>query len=301
MLAFAAVPAPGAQTTAADVLALLEGEGLLREVLRAPGEDARSVTLDGFGATGGAAPATLAGAWVAAAGAGFAGGMLLCDPESRGGAEPAPGRVIAVCDRPRLAFALATERFFSHLVIDRAPTWIDPVGGERAAHAGAWVMNATIGRGVTLGPHCVIGGASMGYERARTGRLVPLPQAGDVVIGDDVHLGGQASVQRGSLGTTRVGRGTKIGPHTNVAHNAQIGADVLIVGHAQVGGGARVGDGAVIGQGVVVKNGVSIGAGALIAMGTAIRYDVGPGELWSGNPAKRVGGHHGARRASPSL
>jgi acetyltransferase-like isoleucine patch superfamily enzyme len=62
-----------------------------------------------------------------------------------------------------------------------------------------------------------------------------------------------------------------------------------------------VGDGAVIGQGVVVKNGVSIGEGALIAMGSAIRYDVGSGELWSGNPAKRVGGHHGARRASPSL
>ena len=213
MLAFAAVPAPGAQTTAADVLALLDGEGLLREVALVPGEDARSVTLDGFGAAGGAGPATLAGAWIVAAGTGFAGGMLLCDQRSRGGAAPAPGRVIA----------------------------------------------------------------------------------------DDVHIGGQASVQRGSLGTTRVGRGSKIGPHTNVAHNAQIGADVLIVGHVQIGGGARVGDGAVIGQGVVVKNGVSIGEGALIAMGSAIRYDVAPGDLWSGNPAKRVGGHHGARRARPSL
>ena len=111
MLAFAAVPAPGAQTTAADVLALLDGEGLLREVALAPGEDARSVTLEGFGATGGAGPATLAGAWIAAAGTGFAGAMLLCDQRSRGGAAPAPGRVIAVCERPRLAFALATERF----------------------------------------------------------------------------------------------------------------------------------------------------------------------------------------------
>jgi acetyltransferase-like isoleucine patch superfamily enzyme len=301
MLAFAAVPAPGAQTTAADVLALLDGQGLLREVALAPGDDARSITLDGFGATGKAGPATLAGAWIAAAGTGFAGGMLLCDPRSRGDAAPAPGRVIAVCERPRLAFALATERFFSHLVVDRAPKWHDPAGPERAAHAGAWVMNASIGQGVTLGPHCVIGGASMGFERDAGGRLVPLPQAGDVAIGDDVHIGGQASVQRGSLGTTRVGRGSKIGPHTNIAHNAQIGADVLIVGHVQIGGGARVGDGAVIGQGAVVKNGVSIGDGALIAMGSAIRYDVAPGELWSGNPAKRVGGHRGARRASPSL
>ena len=152
MLAFAAVPAPGAQTTAADVLALLDGEGLLREVALAPGDDARSITLDAFGAVDGGGPATLAGAWVAAAGTGFAGGMLLCDQESRGGAEPAVGRVIAVCDRPRLAFALATERFFSHLVTDRAPTWIDPADIERAAHAGAWVMNAAIGHGVTLGP-----------------------------------------------------------------------------------------------------------------------------------------------------
>ena len=165
MLAFAAVPAPGAQTTAADVLALLDGQGLLREVALAPGDDARSITLDGFGATGKAGPATLAGAWIAAAGTGFAGGMLLCDPRSRGDAAPAPGRVIAVCERPRLAFALATERFFSHLVVDRAPKWHDPAGPERAAHAGAWVMNASIGQGVTLGPHCVIGGASMGFER----------------------------------------------------------------------------------------------------------------------------------------
>jgi acetyltransferase-like isoleucine patch superfamily enzyme len=292
------VPASGAQTTAAQVLALLDDAGLLRDVALVSGDDPRSVMLDGFGATTGAGPTTLAGAWAADAGTGFGGGMLLCDERSRGRAEPAPGCVIAVCDRPRLAFALSTERFFAHLVADRPPTWLDPSLAERAAHAEAWVMNATIGHRVTLGPRCVIGGASMGYERDPAGRLVPLPQAGDVVIGDDVHIAGQASVQRGSLGTTRVGRGSKIGPHTNIAHNVRIGEDVLIVGHAQIGGGARVGAGVVIGQGVVVKNGVSIGDGALVAMGSAIRYDVPPGDLWSGNPARRVGGHEGARRAS---
>jgi acetyltransferase-like isoleucine patch superfamily enzyme len=294
------VPALGAQTTAADVLAVVDDAGLLRDVALAPGDDPRSVILDNFGATTKASPTTLAGAWVADAGSGFAGGMLLCDERSRGRAEPVPGCVIAVCDRPRLAFALSTQRFFAHLVIDRPPIWLDPSVAEGAAYAEAWVMNATIGQRVTLGPRCVIGGASMGYERDRTGKFVPLPQSGDVVIGDDVHIAGQASVQRGSLGTTRVGRGSKVGPHTNVAHNVTIGEDVLIVGHAQIGGGARVGDGAVIGQGVVVKNGVSIGEGALIAMGSAIRYDVPPGDVWSGNPARRVGGNHGASRFAVS-
>jgi UDP-3-O-[3-hydroxymyristoyl] glucosamine N-acyltransferase len=196
--------------------------------------------------------------------------------------------VIVVCERPRLAMALVVARFFAHLSEDQPPVYADPASARLVDDGRAWVRNAVVGRNVRIEPLATIGCSGMGYERDDEGRLVPFPQLGRVVLEDDVHVAAQAMVQRGAIGDTIIRRGAKIGPHVNVGHNADVGEDCLIAGHAQLGGGARLGRGTVVWQSAAIANGVAVAEGAVIGMGAMIRGDVGPGEVWVGNPGHRL-------------
>ena len=253
-------------------------------------------------------------AWSRRAGAAarFGGSLLICGTEGVAGAGVPPGRMsppgspqsgtpraeadafpgssgtVIVCDRPRLAMALVVGRFFAHLAADRPPVYADPATARLVEEVRAWVRNAVVGHGLGIEPLATIGCSGMGYERADDGRLVPFPQLGRVVIEDDVHVAAQAMIQRGAIGDTVVRRGAKIGPHVNVGHNVEVGEDVLIAGHAQIGGGARIGSGTVVWQSAAIANGVTVGAGAVIGMGAMIRADVGAGEVWAGNPGRKL-------------
>lgn len=275
--------------TAAEVVRFLEERGHLEALVTAVGHDAASITLFGAAGDAEAGPADLA--WSrspkTASTSGEA-GLLICprpapDPETL-----AAGRAVAVCTSPRLAMAEVLERFFAELTGDREPVYADPALAEIVAANRSWVKNATVGPGVRIAQLVVIGCGGMGYERAGGGRLVPFPQIGGVVLEADVDVATHASIQRGALGDTVVRRGAKIGPHANVGHNVDIGEDVLVTGHAQLGGGCRLGAGAVVWQSASVANGVSVGEGAVIGMGACVRTDVGPGEVWAGNPARRL-------------
>ena len=184
--------------------------------------------------------------------------------------------------------ASVIERFFGHLTADNEPVYAAPELAEAVAAVGAWVKNARVGRNVTIGAQAVIGCSGMGYERDPDGRLVKFPQLGGVVIEDDVDVAAHATVQRGALADTILRRGAKIGPHVNVGHGVDVGEDVLIAGHTQVGGGSRIGRGATIWQSAVIGNSVTVGEGAVIGMSAAVRKDVGPGEVWAGNPARKL-------------
>jgi UDP-3-O-[3-hydroxymyristoyl] glucosamine N-acyltransferase len=179
-------------------------------------------------------------------------------------------------------------RFFAALEADREPVYADPGLAEVVAANLSWVKNATVGPRVRIAQHVVIGCSGMGYERDGDGRLVAFPQLGGVVLEADVDVAAHATVQRGALGDTVLRRGAKIGPHVNVGHNVEIAEDVLITGHAQLGGGCRIGRGAVVWQSAVIANGVTVGESAVIGMAAAVRKDVGPGEVWAGNPARRL-------------
>lgn len=278
-------PAPVSVST---ILAALADEGRLLDTLVAPGEDPAALEVRGLQTDAGAGPGDLAWSRRQGCGAGFGGTLLLCGVDGPGADAPRPGRVVAVCANPRLAMARVVERFFAELTVDRAPEYADPGLAAAAAARGAWVMNARLGHNVSLGPHCSIGCSGMGYERDDDGRLVKFPQTGIVVIEDDVDVAAHATVQRAAIGTTVLRRGAKIGPHANIGHNVDIGEDVLVAGHAQIGGGSRIGAGAVVWQSAVVANGVTVGAGAVVGMSAALRQDVGPGEVWAGDPARKL-------------
>jgi acetyltransferase-like isoleucine patch superfamily enzyme len=274
--------------TAAEIARHLTGIGQLRALVTAPGADPERLAAERVSTDAAAGPGDLAWSRDAGAAARFRGSLLLCPEPAPSPAELTDGAAVAVCASPRLAMAEVLERFFAHLAADREPVYADQDLAARVATGLAWVRNATVGTRVTIGPHATIGCSGMGYERDADGRWVRFPQLGGVRVEDDVDIAAHATIQRGTLGDTLIRRGAKIGPHVNVGHNVDVGEDVLISGHSQIGGGARIGRGAVIWQSAVVANGVTVGEGAVIGMAAAVRKDVGAGEVWAGNPARKL-------------
>src|SRR3989440_5994824 len=113
--------------------------------------------------------------------------------------------------------------------------------------------NVVLYDGVTLGEHvvlhaCVVVGADgFGYVRDEAGVYHKFPQVGTVVIEDDVEIGAGSCVDRGALGETRIGRGTKIDNLVQVGHNVRIGERVVIASQTGISGSTVIESDAVIG------------------------------------------------------
>jgi acetyltransferase-like isoleucine patch superfamily enzyme len=275
--------------TAAEVARFLEEIGQLEALVTVAGGDAASITLDGVAGDAEAGPRDLA--WRRSpepTSTGIGAGLLICPGPVPDPVTLVAGHAVAVCTTPRLAMAEVLELFFAELAGDREPVYAEPALAAIVAANHSWVKNATVGSRVRIAQHVVIGCSGMGYERDGDGRLVPFPQIGGVVLESDVDVAAHASIQRGALGDTLLCRGAKIGPHVNVGHSVEIGEDVLIAGHVQLGGGCRLGAEAVVWQSACVANGVTVGERAVVGMGACVRKDVGPGEVWAGNPARRL-------------
>ncbi len=105
---------------------------------------------------------------------------------------------------------------------------------------------ARLGNHVVLHSGVVVGGDGFGYIFA-DGRQIKFPQLGGVVIEDDVEIGCNSTVDRGSLGTTVIGEGTKIDNLVQIAHNVRVGRHCVIVAQTGISGGATLGDFVVIG------------------------------------------------------
>lgn len=202
---------------------------------------------------------------------------------------------------------------------------IDPsaqLGAGVSVAAGAVILaHAVIGTGCRIGPHCVIGvGASLGegcwlhahvtlYDGVTLGRRVivhsgavigadgfgyaasqrgalKIHHLGTVEIGDEVEIGANTCIDRGTLDATRIGPRTKIDNHCQIGHNVQIGTDCLIVGQVGIAGSTRVGDGVIIGGAAGLADHLTIGAGARIAAQAGVSKNVPAGESWIGSPAQ---------------
>ncbi|OPZ44394.1 MAG: UDP-3-O-acylglucosamine N-acyltransferase [Actinobacteria bacterium ADurb.BinA094] len=273
--------------TVAAIARFLEESGRLETLLAAPGDDLDRIVLTGVDTDRAAGPTDVTWRRTPAASATEVGaGLLICPGPVPDG--PRAGHVVAVCRAPRFAMVEVLTRFFAELDVDREPVYADPGLAEMVTRNHSWVKNAIVGPGVTIAQHVTIGCSGMGYERDATGRLVRFPQLGGVLLEADVHVAAQATVQRGALGDTVLRRGAKVGPHVNVGHNVEVGEDALLTGHVQLGGSCRIGARAVIWQSAVIANGVRIGDDAVVGMCSCVRTDVGPGEVWAGNPARRL-------------
>jgi len=149
-------------------------------------------------------------------------------------------------------------------------------------YAGARLANR-----VTVHSGAVIGGDGFGYV-VDEGRYTKFPQVGTVEISDDVEIGSNATIARGSLGKTRIDRGVKLDNMVHVAHNVHIGEDTVIAAQTGISGSCEIGDHVIIGGQVgiadrcTIESGSVVGAQAGIPTGKKIRA----GETVWGTPAR---------------
>jgi UDP-3-O-[3-hydroxymyristoyl] glucosamine N-acyltransferase len=144
---------------------------------------------------------------------------------------------------------------------------------------------ARIGNRVILHSGVVIGSDGFGYVFAE-GHYEKFPQRGGVVIEDDVEIGSNSTVDRGSLGVTVIGQGSKIDNLVQIAHNVRVGRHCVIAAQTGISGSAEIGDYAVMGGQVGVADHIRIEEGAMIGGQAGIFRTIRKGTKVWGTPAR---------------
>jgi len=157
----------------------------------------------------------------------------------------------------------------------------------------------TIGRRVILHAGVRLGSDGFGYVPGRAGAAHRrIPHVGRCVIGDDVEIGANSCVDRGSIDDTLVGDGTKIDNLVHIAHNVHVGKRCLILALAGIAGSCRLEDDVVIGGEVGISDHCTIGRGARVLVQAGVIGDVAPGATVWGTPARA---HREVLRATAAL
>jgi UDP-3-O-[3-hydroxymyristoyl] glucosamine N-acyltransferase len=265
-------------------------------------------------------------------------GIVLIDPEFRDALGAPPARIIVEQPLEKLLSLLPRlypERPAQPGVAATARIGKGATLGERVSVGEYAVIGAgsRVGSDVVLGAHSVVGeAATIGdgtrlwpgvtiYPRASIGSRViihagarigsdgfgyvfrdgthnKIPHVGRCIIGDDVEIGANTTIDRGSIDDTVIGNGTKIDNLVHIAHNVRIGERCLIMAQVGVAGSVTIGDGAILAGQAGISGHLSIGAGARLAAQAGVFGDIPAGEAWSGYPARP---HRESLRASAAL
>ena len=142
-----------------------------------------------------------------------------------------------------------------------------------------------IGNKVVLKAGAVIGGDGFGYLSDRSGHH-RIPHVGGCILEDEVEVGSNSCIDRGSIDDTTVGRGTKLDNLVHVGHNVHIGERCLIMAGVGIAGSTRIGNDVILAGHVGVTDHLMIGDRARIAAKSAIFGDVPAGASFSGHPAR---------------
>jgi len=159
------------------------------------------------------------------------------------------------------------------------------LGSDCYVGAGATLTHAVVGNGSIIHAGARIGQDGFGFAVCAKGR-VKVPQVGCVVIGDDVEIGANTTIDRGTLTDTVIGDGTKIDNLVQIAHNVVIGRHCIIVAQSGIAGSAELGDYVVMGAKSGVIGHVKVGRGAQIAGMCHVKDDVAPGAKMGGTPGR---------------
>lgn len=147
--------------------------------------------------------------------------------------------------------------------------------------------NTKTGKNVTIQANTVIGSGGFGY--APDGKdYFNIPQVGRTVIADDVVIGDNSTIQRGALGATKIGKGTKIGSQCQIAHNVEIGENTLLIGQIGIAGTATIGSNCVLAGGVGVVGHVTVGDRVTVGARAGVTNDLPSDDTYLGYPAVSI-------------
>ena len=158
------------------------------------------------------------------------------------------------------------------------------IGEDSVLHPGVTVYRrCLIGRRVTLHAGVVVGGDGFGFARPGWENR-KIPQVGIVQIDDDVEIGANTTIDRGTLGRTWIQRGVKIDNLVQIAHNVVVGENSIIVSQAGISGSTTLGKSVILGGQAGVVGHIRVGDHVMAAARTGIHKDVPPDQIISGAP-----------------
>jgi UDP-3-O-[3-hydroxymyristoyl] glucosamine N-acyltransferase len=159
------------------------------------------------------------------------------------------------------------------------------LGDDCIVGANASVSHAVVGNRVMLYPGVRIGQDGFGFAMGPQGH-VKVPQLGRVIIGDDVEIGANSTIDRGAGPDTVIGEGCMIDNLVQIGHNVQLGRGCVIVAQVGISGSTRLGDFVAVGGQVGIAGHLKIGSGVRIAAQSGVMRDIGAGETVGGSPAQ---------------
>ncbi len=180
------------------------------------------------------------------------------------------------------------------------------IGADCLLHQGCMIGDfVEIGNRVILQQGVNLGGDGFGYVTERPSNmelmkeglpgasddpnpLLKIPHIGTVILHDDVEIGANSTVDRGTVGPTVIGEGTKIDNQVQIAHNCQLGRENIIVAHVSMGGSTTLGDRAIVAGAAAIKDHMKIGKDAVVSAAAAVMKDIDDGEVHIGMPATNI-------------
>lgn len=142
-----------------------------------------------------------------------------------------------------------------------------------------------LGHRVTIHAGTVVGSDGYGYV-LDGGAHRKIPQVGNVIIQDDVEIGANVTIDRGALGSTVIGKGTKIDNLVQIGHNVVLGEHCLVVAQVGIAGSTRLGSYVTLAGQVGIAGHLKIGDRAIVAAQSGLMNDIPAGEKWLGSPAR---------------
>jgi UDP-3-O-[3-hydroxymyristoyl] glucosamine N-acyltransferase len=136
-----------------------------------------------------------------------------------------------------------------------------------------------------LNAGAIIGGDGFGFAPDEKGHYNKIPQLGNVVLEDDVEIGANTTIDRATMGSTRIGQGTKLDNLIMIAHNVELGKHNVFAAQAGVSGSTKMGDHNMIGGQVGFSGHIKIGSHCKIAAQSGIMSDVPNEASLMGSPA----------------
>ncbi len=161
------------------------------------------------------------------------------------------------------------------------------IGNNSIVHAGVKIYNdCIIGNNVTIHAGTVIGSDGFGFAPQADGSYKKIPQLGNVIIEDDVEIGANTTIDRATMGSTIIKKGTKLDNLIQIAHNVEIGNDSVIAAQAGISGSTKIGNNVMIGGQVGIAGHLQIGDANKITAQSGISKSTKPKTTLAGSPAQ---------------
>lgn len=160
------------------------------------------------------------------------------------------------------------------------------IGKDCVIHSGVAIRERTVvGERVVIHNNAVIGCDGFGYAKDEERRWLKIPQAGRVVIEDDVEIGAGTTIDRASVGESRIARGTKIDNLVQIGHSCTVGEDTLLCAQVGLAGSSHIGNRVILAGQAGVAGHLKIGDDVVLTAKSATSHDIPAGKVISGIPA----------------